>query len=58
MSYLDALLVQKEPLELHEVTDLKNWLATLEEDCDLLGETPEDTNRMNAIKKKIKENEK
>jgi len=53
MSRLDALLRQTEPLETHEKADLKDWLAVLEVDCELFGETPEDTRRMNSIKARL-----
>lgn len=55
MTYLQTLIDQKEPLEAHEVNDLKNWLQMLKSDCDTFGETPEDATRMNKIREKISE---
>lgn len=55
MTYLQSLIEQKEPLEAHEVSDLKNWLEVLEEDCATFGETPEDTIRMTKMREKISE---
>jgi len=53
VSFLLQLLTQTEPLEKWETNELKHWLKTLESDCELLGETSEDTARMNAIRERI-----
>lgn len=53
MTYLQGLLSQRQPLDPHEVADLKRWLETLESDCATFGETPEDTQRMNTIRRRI-----
>ena len=53
MTYLQSLIEQKEPLEAHEVSDLKNWLQVLEGDCADFGETYEDTIRMNKMRAAI-----
>lgn len=53
MTYLQGLLTQQQPLEQHEAADLKRWLETLESDCASFGETPEDTQQMNAIRRRI-----
>lgn len=57
MSYLDLdqLLEQAEPLEKHEIDDLREWLATLNDDVDLFGATAEDARRMARIRAKIAE---
>jgi hypothetical protein len=53
MSRHHALLSQKAQLELHEVGELRDWLAELRDDCALFGETPEDTALMRRIEAKI-----
>lgn len=55
--YLSNLLKQTTPLELHEISDLRAWLTTLQGDCEMFGETPEDTQRMDRIKRRIEEAE-
>lgn len=52
-SYLEKLLCKKAMLELHEEADLRVWLQTLEKDCEMFGETPQDTTRMNAIRQRV-----
>lgn len=53
MSYLQQLLDQQGPLEPHEKADLKQWLETLEADCKMFGETPEDALRIAFIRRRI-----
>ena len=53
MNYLQGLLTEQRPLEPHEKADLKQWLDTLKADCEMFGETPEDTRRMNAIRRRV-----
>lgn len=57
MSYLQTLLDQDEPLEPHEVSDLRAWLQTLRNDVEMFGPTAEDVARMRRISAKIKEND-
>lgn len=52
-SYLHGLLNQHEPLEAHEIEDLKNWLDALEEDCSTFRATHEDLRRMQSIRQKL-----
>lgn len=53
MSRLESLLQQEEPLEKHEIADLKDWLSALEEDCKNFGATGVDRFRMDVIRMKI-----
>lgn len=53
MSYLESLLRQDDPLGAYDREDLREWLRTLEEDCKLFGQTPEDMRRMAAIRAKL-----
>jgi hypothetical protein len=53
-SYLETLLEQMRPLEPHEIASLREWLVVLRADCMLFGETPEDTARMDRIKRRIR----
>jgi len=53
MSRLELLLNQTESLEPHERSDLKNWLQTLQSDCETFGETAEDRQRMDRIRRAI-----
>lgn len=53
MSELDELLTKTEPLERHEIRMLQDWLRALQQDCELFGEAAEDTQRMNAIRRRI-----
>lgn len=57
MSYRENLLTQKEPLEQHEISDLKEWLETLEGDVEMFGPTAEDETRIAAIKARIAKEE-
>ena len=56
-NYLHGLLMQQEPLEEHEIDDLKNWLDTLIQDCSTFGPTRDDERRMREIKAKIGDNQ-
>lgn len=53
MSYQGDLLVQTEPLALHEITELEVWLSALEEDVALFGTTPQDENLLARIRAKL-----
>lgn len=57
VSYLTALLAQAEPLEPHEVAELRRWLEVLRGDCEVFGETAEDTARMARITARIEREE-
>jgi len=51
---MEHLLDQIEPLDNYEIKMLEDWLAVLESDCDLFGETPSDTHRMNRIRNRLR----
>lgn len=53
MSGLHNLLKRSEPLEAHEISELKDWLSALEEDVAIFGATPQDENLMLRIQGKI-----
>lgn len=53
-TYFEQLLAQTEPLERHEIADLKAWLAALRDDVATFGDTPEDNRRMATIEARIK----
>jgi hypothetical protein len=53
VSRLHALLTSTEPLEPHEIADLRNWLNALKRDCDVFGETAQDTHRIATIHARI-----
>ena len=53
MSRLENLLDQAEPLEQHEIADLREWLQQLREDVEMFGATAEDRERMARISAKI-----
>lgn len=53
-SRLERLLVQKEPLEPHEISDLEEWLDVLRTDTETYGCTAEDRSRISAIRIRIK----
>lgn len=55
MSYLETPAYGPDALEPHERVDLAAWLKALEDDCEIFGATPEDEQRMRAIKSKIEE---
>lgn len=50
---LGRLLAQAETLERHEITELQNWLHSLEGDCATFGETAEDRQRIASIKRRL-----
>ena len=54
-SYHRSLLERTGPLADHERADLRRWLETLEADCAIFGETPEDTLLMGRILEKLDE---
>lgn len=47
---MESLLELKPPLDQFDREMLESWLKVLEEDCEIFGETLEDTKRMNSIK--------
>lgn len=52
-SRLGNLLSQERPLERDEIAALEQWLAVLNEDVSLYGETPEDRERIARIEAKL-----
>lgn len=58
MSRLQSLLRQAQPLERHEISDLRSWLNVLRGDCELFGETAEDAARIAEIEARIAKEDK